>query len=55
MEGYLPGLKSVILGSGDTGLIMTRRMTLEGAHVKVVAGTDALFRWTKEKYCAVSE
>ena len=37
MEGYLPGKKAVILGSGDIGLIMARRMTLEGAHVNVVA------------------
>lgn len=33
MEGYLPGRKVVILGSGDIGLIMARRMTLEGAKV----------------------
>lgn len=37
IEGYLPGRKVVILGSGDIGLIMARRMTLEGAEVKVVA------------------
>ena len=37
MEGYLPGRKCVILGSGVIGLIMARRMTLEGAEVKVVA------------------
>ena len=37
MEGYMPGKKVVILGSGDIGLIMARRMTLEGAEVKVVA------------------
>jgi NADPH-dependent 2,4-dienoyl-CoA reductase/sulfur reductase-like enzyme len=37
MEGYLPGREVVILGSGDIGLIMARRMTLEGAEVKVVA------------------
>lgn len=36
-EGYLPGKEVVILGSGDIGLIMARRMTLEGAKVKVVA------------------
>ena len=36
-EGYLPGRKVVILGSGDIGLIMARRMTLEGADVQVVA------------------
>ncbi|MBS5521320.1 MAG: FAD-dependent oxidoreductase [Clostridiales bacterium] len=37
MEGYMPGREVVILGSGDIGLIMARRMTLEGARVKVVA------------------
>ena len=37
MEGYMPGKEVVILGSGDIGLIMARRMTLEGAKVKVVA------------------
>lgn len=37
IEGYLPGRKVVILGSGDIGLIMARRMTLEGADVQVVA------------------
>ncbi|MBQ1390108.1 MAG: FAD-dependent oxidoreductase [Clostridia bacterium] len=36
-EGWVPGKEVVILGSGDIGLIMARRMTLEGAHVKVVA------------------
>ncbi|MGN0362969.1 MAG: NAD(P)/FAD-dependent oxidoreductase, partial [Bilifractor sp.] len=37
IEGYMPGREVVILGSGDIGLIMARRMTLEGAQVKVVA------------------
>ena len=37
MEGFLPGRRVVILGSGDIGLIMARRMTLEGAKVLVVA------------------
>ena len=36
MEGYLPGEKAVILGSGDIGLIMARRMTLEGIDVEGV-------------------
>lgn len=36
IEGYLVGKKVVILGSGDIGLIMARRMTLEGADVKLV-------------------
>ena len=37
IEGYMPGRKVVILGSGDIGLIMARRMTLEGAQVLAVA------------------
>ncbi|MBR1810524.1 MAG: FAD-dependent oxidoreductase [Clostridia bacterium] len=36
IDGYMPGKKIVILGSGDIGLIMARRMTLEGAEVKMV-------------------
>lgn len=36
IEGYLPGKRVVILGSGDIGLIMARRMTLEGAQVCAV-------------------
>lgn len=36
MEGYMVGKKVIILGSGDIGLIMARRMTLEGAEVKAV-------------------
>jgi len=36
-EGFMPGREVVILGSGDIGLIMARRMTFEGAKVKVVA------------------
>ena len=36
MEGYMVGKKAVILGSGDIGLIMARRMTLEGAEVEAV-------------------
>lgn len=37
IEGYLPGRRVVILGSGDIGLIMARRMSLEGAKVLCVA------------------
>ncbi len=37
IEGYMVGREAVILGSGDIGLIMARRLTLEGAKVKVVA------------------
>ena len=36
MKGYMPGKRVVILGSGDIGLIMARRMTLEGAKVEAV-------------------
>ncbi len=36
IDGYMPGKEVVILGSGDIGLIMARRMTLEGAKVKLV-------------------
>ena len=37
MEGVMPGREVVILGSGDIGLIMARRMTMEGAKVHAVA------------------
>ena len=37
MEGTMPGREVVVLGSGDIGLIMARRMTLQGAKVKLVA------------------
>ncbi|MBO5369714.1 MAG: FAD-dependent oxidoreductase, partial [Clostridia bacterium] len=36
IKGYMPGKRVVILGSGDIGLIMARRMTLEGAKVEAV-------------------
>ncbi len=36
IDGYMPGKEIVILGSGDIGLIMARRMTFEGAKVKAV-------------------
>jgi thioredoxin reductase len=36
IEGYLPGENIVVLGSGDVGMIMARRLTLEGARVKAV-------------------
>lgn len=38
MKNYLPGKSAVILGSGDIGLIMARRMTLEGIRVKLILG-----------------
>lgn len=41
MKNYLPGKSAVILGSGDIGLIMARRMTLEGINVKMVLGQEA--------------
>ena len=37
IEGLMPGREIVVLGSGDIGLIMARRMTLQGARVKMVA------------------
>lgn len=36
VEGWIPGKKVVILGSGDIGMIMARRLVLEGAEVKAV-------------------
>jgi thioredoxin reductase len=36
LEGYMPGREFVIIGSGDIGLIMARRLTLEGAQVRAV-------------------
>ena len=36
IEGLMPGKEVVILGSGDIGLIMARRLTIEGAEVKAV-------------------
>ena len=36
VEGYIPGKRIVILGSGDVGMIMARRLTLEGAKVEAV-------------------
>lgn len=36
IDGYMPGKRAVILGSGDIGLIMARRFTLEGAKVEAV-------------------
>ncbi len=36
IEGYIPGKRYVILGSGDIGMIMARRLTLEGAEVEAV-------------------
>jgi NADPH-dependent 2,4-dienoyl-CoA reductase/sulfur reductase-like enzyme len=36
VEGWIPGKKVVILGSGDIGMIMARRLTLEGVEVKAV-------------------
>ncbi len=48
VEGYMPGRQVVILGSGDIGMIMARRLTLEGAEVKrvveVMPYTNGLIR-----------
>lgn len=41
IQNYLPGKSVVILGMGDIGLIMARRLTLEGSKVKMVLGLEA--------------
>ncbi|WP_051280803.1 FAD-dependent oxidoreductase [Anaerovorax odorimutans] len=41
IQNYLPGKSAVILGSGDIGLIMARRMTLEGINVKLILGQNS--------------
>lgn len=41
IKNYLPGRSAVIFGSGDIGLIMARRMTLEGIKVKLILGQEA--------------
>lgn len=41
IQNYLPGKSIVILGLGDIGLIMARRLTLEGAKIKLVLGLEA--------------
>lgn len=53
IEGFMPGREVVILGSGDIGLIMARRMTLEGAKVKVVAEIMPYSGGLKKKYCTM--
>jgi thioredoxin reductase len=44
IEGLLPGREVVIIGSGDIGLIMARRFTLEGARVKAIIEIDSVTR-----------
>ena len=44
MEGWIPGTEAVIVGSGDIGLIMARRMALEGVKVKGVIEIQAASR-----------
>ena len=44
IEGYMPGKEVVILGSGDIGLIMARRLTLEGSQSEGGGGNHAIFR-----------
>ena len=48
LEGYMPGKQVLIIGSGDRGLIMARRMTLEGASVKAVVELMPYAAGTKE-------
>jgi thioredoxin reductase len=53
LEGYMPGKQVLIIGSGDIGLLMARRMTLEGASVKAVVELTPYVTGTKEnvKHC----
>jgi thioredoxin reductase len=53
LEGYMPGKQVLIIGSGDMGLLMARRMTLEGASVKAVVELMPYVAGTKEnvKHC----
>ena len=55
IKGYMPGKEIVILGSGDIGLIMARRMTLEGAKVKAVCELMPYSRRADTKHCAMSK
>lgn len=50
MEGLMVGKEVVIYGSGDIGLIMARRMTLEGAKVKCVVEISPFSRRASKKY-----
>jgi NADPH-dependent 2,4-dienoyl-CoA reductase/sulfur reductase-like enzyme len=52
IEGYLPGKEVVILGSGDIGLIMARRLTIEGAKVKAIV---EIMPYPGGKRCNVKE
>ncbi len=54
IEGYSVGREVVVLGSGDIGLIMARRMTLEGAKVKVVAELMPYSGGLEAEHCPVS-
>lgn len=54
MEGYMPGREVVILGSGDIGLILARRMTLEGREGARRRGAPAVLRRTQAQYRPVS-
>ena len=50
IEGYMPGKKFVILGSGDIGMIMARRLTLEGAKVERVVEIMPFLSGLKRNY-----
>ena len=50
IEGYMPGKKFVILGSGDIGMIMARRLTLEGANVERVVEIMPFLTGLKRNY-----
>jgi NADPH-dependent 2,4-dienoyl-CoA reductase/sulfur reductase-like enzyme len=50
IEGYMPGSRFVILGSGDIGMIMARRLTLEGAHVERIVEAMPFLTGLKRNY-----
>ncbi|NTU89551.1 MAG: FAD-dependent oxidoreductase [Actinobacteria bacterium] len=54
IQNLLPGTKAVILGSGDIGLIMARRLTLEGAEVRLVLGQEATGLYRNHVQCIES-
>ena len=49
VEGYLPGREVVIVGSGNNGLLMARRLTIEGAKVRAVVETSQQAVGSREK------
>ena len=55
VDGLMPGSKCVIVGSGDIGLIMARRMSWAGAKVSAVVEIQPYPAGTDQEHCSVSE